>query len=300
MRLDCVQVFTRNQRQWRTPPLRPEAVGEWNAQLRDLGWTGRRGPARTVSHASYLINLASPDRATWLRSIDLLRVELERCEALSIPRCVVHPGAHRGPAPAAGVAHDLEASPSRWERSGLARVARALDRVHRSLRGYRTVTVLETTAGGGSSLGFDFRHLAWVRAAAREPQRIGFCLDTCHVVAAGYDMSSPARARAVLQRWHSVCGLGHLMVVHLNDSRGRPGSRLDRHTHIGAGCCSASCFRSLLNHPRLRRVPMILETPKGASPGGTSWDLVNLRRLKRLARDSTDADREASRTSRTR
>jgi deoxyribonuclease-4 len=282
LKLECVQVFTKNQRQWRVSPLDPKQQGDWLEMLSALGW--REGRPRTVSHNSYLINLASPDKALWMRSIAMQRIELERCEALEIPFLVAHPGAHLGPAPPAGQPHQLGAPASRSERAGLRRIARALDRLHRELPGYRTITCLETTAGAGSTLGYDFQQLAMLRDEVREPERIGFAFDTCHVTAAGYDMSSDARARAVLDDWHRVCGADTLRVFHLNDSIGAVGSRRDRHTHIGEGTCGRSCFGAIMNRSEFADVPKILETPKGSTPKGTPWDLVNVRRLKRLAR----------------
>jgi deoxyribonuclease-4 len=283
LRLDCIQIFTKNQRQWRVPPLSEDDREAWLAKLREMGWASRRGPARTVSHNSYLINLASPDPVIWRRSVKLQRIELERCETLGIRCCVAHPGAHMGSAPARGEPHELRRRPTRHESSGLRRIIKALDRLHRDLPGYRTLTCLETTAGAGSTLGFDFGQLAAIADGVADSSRVAFCLDTCHVTAAGYDMSTTAAARAVLQEWDSICRLRRLRVLHLNDSTGGPGSRLDRHAHIGEGCCGRSCFRAILNHAALRRVPKILETPKGTTAKGTPWDLVNIRRLKRLA-----------------
>ena len=287
LRMDCVQVFTRNQRQWSVRALADDDRAAWLAGLRELGWHRRSARPRTVSHASYLINLASPDRLLWRKSVALHRVELERCETLAIPLCVVHPGAHLGKSspPAAG---EPGAQISRHELWGLKRVIKALDRVHRDLPGHRTVTCLETTAGAGTTLGYSFEHLALVRASVGEPHRIGFCFDTCHVTAAGYDMTTDAGAKAVLKRFDEVCGRRNLRVFHLNDSVGAVGSRRDRHTHIGHGACGLSCFRAIVNLGAFARVPKILETPKGIANGtksrGVPWDVVNIRRLKRLMR----------------
>jgi deoxyribonuclease-4 len=237
-----------------------------------------------ISHNSYLINMASPDRTLWRRSVALQREEIERCEALHIPCCVSHPGAHMGSAPPRGQAHELDLAPRRDEQRGLERIVRALDRVHRDLPGFRTITCLETTVGSGTNLGYDFRHLAFVRDGVREPERVGFCFDTCHVTAAGYDMSTDDRARAVMRRWRSACGDRTLEVVHVNDSVGALGSRRDRHAHIADGACGRACFRLIVNHPLTRGVPKVLETPKGTTERGSEWDTINIRRLKRLIR----------------
>ena len=284
LRMECVQVFTRNQRRWSARPLGEAECQAWRGRLEALGWHRRRGGARTVSHNSYLINLASPDPVLWRRSLALQRVELERCEALSIPLCVTHPGAHLGRARPRGEPHPLGADPTRDERAGLKRLVKALDRLHRDLPGYRVITCLETTVGAGTTLGYDFNHLAYAHRQVREPQRLGYCFDTCHVTAAGYDMASDSKARAVLQQFNATCGHRHLRVFHLNDSIGGVGSRLDRHTHIGHGCCGLSCFRAILNSRVFARVPKILETPKGINEKGVPWDVANIGRLKRLVR----------------
>jgi len=288
--MECVQVFTKNQRQWKVAPLREHEQSQWLEKLKQMKWdpitrngTVRR-PVRVVSHNSYLINLASPEREQWRKSVDLQRIELERCEALHIPFCVAHPGAHKGDGPKPGEALDLDAPPSRDEQAGLDRIVKALNQIHRDLAGYRTVTCLETTVGSGTNLGYAFDHLAYVREHVNEPERIGFCFDTCHVTAAGYDMSSERKARAVLRRWHQVCGMSNLKVIHVNDSVGSIGSRRDRHAHIGEGTCGQACFRTLVNRRALRRVPMILETPKQQTPNDEPWDVENVRRLKRLVR----------------
>ena len=189
-----------------------------------------------------------------------------------------------GKARPAGEPHDLDAEPTRAERAGLRRIARSLDRVHRALPGYRTITCLETTVGSGSNLGYAFHHLAFIRDEVREPERIGFCLDTCHVHAAGYDLGSEAAAQAMLRTFDRVCGLRHLRVLHMNDSVGDRGSRRDRHAHIGQGTIPLAGFRGIVNRRALSRVPKILETPKGEDGAGTPWDIVNVRRLKRLIR----------------
>jgi deoxyribonuclease-4 len=142
------------------------------------------------------------------------------------------------------------------------------------------ITCLETTTGSGSNLGYDFGHLGCLRDGVKEPERVGFCLDTCHVTAAGYDMSTPDGAEGVLASFEALCGLEQLYVVHLNDSIGTLGSRLDRHAHIGEGCCGDSCFAAILNHPKLSNRPMILETAKEEDENGRNWDERNMERLR--------------------
>lgn len=287
LKLDCVQVFTKSQRQWRARVLPAAEVEQWWTALRTMKWEWSRAdvPRRVVAHNSYLINLAQPDPTLWRKSVAAHRVELERCETLGIPYCVSHPGAHLSPhGRAAGSPNSLEPKMNRHERLGLRRIARALDAIHRQLPGYHTITCLETTVGSGTNLGYNFHQLAYIRAHVREPERVGFCMDTCHVTAAGYDMSTDERALAVLDHWDSICGLQNLRAFHMNDSVGGLGSRRDRHAHIGQGCCGRSCFTTILNHPALSYVPKILETPKGTTQRGVKWDWVNLRRLRRMIR----------------
>lgn len=284
LNMDCLQVFTKNQRQWRAKPMAEDAIGHWRAEVAAMGWDcGGGSPARIVAHNSYLINLAHPDAGLWRKSVDAQIIEIERCEALGIALCIGHPGAHLSAGcRAPGSPNDLDCVPLRDERAGLKRIIKALDVIHRALPSYRTVTCLETTVGSGTNLGYSFHQLAFIRSGVKQPERVGFCFDTCHVTAAGYDMSTEGRAAAVLDLWKQVCGLETLRAFHLNDSVGALGSRRDRHAHIGQGCCGTGCFRTILNHPVFRTVPKILETPKGRSPGGVEWDLINVRRLRRM------------------
>ena len=276
LKLDTVQVFTKNQQQWKAKPLDPGASGEWLSELKKLGWEDR-----TVSHASYLINLASPNDELWAKSIDLMVVELERCEALSIPNLVHHPGAY--------TTSDAD--------TGLSRIAAAYKEIFARTGGFRTVSCLEDTVGSGSNLGRTFDELGDLRGRiidkTGEPGRVGFCLDTCHAHAGGYDMSSRSSAQAALDEFDRLCGLTNLRCLHLNDSLKELGSRRDRHAHIGAGTISKpperksqalkdSGFAAVVNRPELAGKPMILETPKGVDEKGTAFDTQNLRRLRRL------------------
>jgi deoxyribonuclease IV len=281
LKMDTVQVFTKNQQQWKAPPLSDEAVRDWKSEVARLGWQGR-----IAAHASYLINLASPAEDLWKKSIELMRIEIDRCEALEIPFLVHHPGS---PGEAGA---DF----------GLDRIAAAYQQIFGSTRGYRTVCCLENTVGAGSMIGARFDQLAELRrrildragAAAGgvsgNESRVGFCFDTCHAHAAGYDLANRASAAAALEEFHALCGLDRLLVVHLNDSKGKVASRLDRHEHIGKGTIgngsgglAASGFAAVLARPELANVPKIMETPKGKNEAGTPYDTLNLRRLRKLA-----------------
>ena len=279
---ECVQIFTRNQRQWKAKPIEPEEAQAWAARLAELGWDD--DVDRVVCHNSYLVNLASANDETRDKSIAAQRAELERCEALAVPLCVAHPGAHLGTAPPRGKPLDLDAPLSDDEEAGIERIVAGLDTIHAELPGYRVITCLEATAGTGSNLGYAFHHLATIRDRVREPERVGFCIDTCHITAAGYDLSTDAKAEAVIGQMLDVLGAGHVRVWHLNDSIGACGSRTDRHAAIGDGACGKACFRAIVNHPEFTGVPKILETPKGEDEKGRDLDAVNLQRLKRLIR----------------
>lgn len=289
--MDTVQVFTKNQQQWKTKPLDPGAVRDWTTELRRLGWQDR-----TISHAGYLSNLASPDGELWKKSVDLMTLEIERCEELEIPILVHHPGAFTTSSAA----------------QGIERIAGAYAELFKRTKGFRTVVCLEGTVGAGSQLGGSFEQLATIRSAINErtgePARVGYCLDTCHMHAAGYDLSTRAAGDQVIARFDELCGLEHLKAMHLNDSKGKAGSKLDRHEHLGRGTIggkptpgglSSSGFASFVNHPKLARVPMILETPKGEDDQGRSWDAINLALLRclRLGKASVGKIKaEASRT----
>jgi deoxyribonuclease IV len=258
--MDCVQVFTKNQRQWKVKPLTDQEVRLWQQHRRDTGIE------HVVSHDSYLINLASPDDGAWEKSIALFRDELLRCEALDIGHLVTHPGAHM----------------KMGEAYGLARVSAALDRLHAELPGLKVVTCLEITAGQGSSLGYRLEHLRQIIDAVKQPQRLAVCLDTAHLLAAGYDLTSAAGAKIVLQQVQAVLGLDRVRVIHVNDSKVNLGGRVDRHEHIGSGYVSLAAFEVLVNEPGFQEVPKILETPKGLAENGTAWDTINLKKLQDL------------------
>jgi deoxyribonuclease IV len=277
--MDTVQIFTKNQQQWAAKPLDPAVIAQWRTEVEQLGWQ-----ARTVSHASYLINLASPNDELWRKSIDLMTDEISRCEALGVPFLVHHPGAFT----------------SSSEAAGIARIARAYRELFDRTPGFRTVMCLETTVGSGSNLGGTFEQMRGIRDAiladavdaAIAAPRVAYCLDTCHIHAAGYDISSRAKADDVLAKWDSICGLSLVRALHINDSKAPCGSRRDLHANIGAGTITSgpgglagSGFAAVVNLAAWRDVPKILETPKGAdaasdsAEGETANDLANLKRL---------------------
>jgi len=254
---DAVQIFVKSNRSWAVRPLTEEDVARFKAEAEE---TGIRP---VVGHTSYLLNLGTPDEALWTKSRDMLIVELERCEALGMPYLVLHPGSHVGTG----------------EEAGLARAAQGLGEVHAATPGLRTRVLLETTAGQGSSLGHCFEHLAWLLENAPEGERLGVCLDTCHVFAAGYELRTPAGYAATMEAFDRVIGLERLKVMHLNDSKGDLGSRKDRHEHIGKGHIGLEGFRRVLNDPRLAGLPGLLETPKSDDLHEDRENLAVLRSL---------------------
>lgn len=283
-RFGAVQLFTRNQRQWTPKPLEKAEIADFHAARKG---TVFEDGARIVSHNSYLVNLASPDEDNLAKSIACERAELERCELLGVPVSVAHPGAHLN---ALGGAerkpkdpNDLEAEPTADELAGLKRIAKAIDGIHRDLKGYKVRIALETTTGSGTNLGYAFHHLGRIRGMVKEPERIAYCIDTCHVFAAGYDVSTPAKAKATLERFDAEAGLAHVAALHINDSEAAFASRKDRHAHIGQGLCGDAWFKAVLRHPAFAAVPKNLETEKGDASDGRPWDMVNAERLAELA-----------------
>jgi deoxyribonuclease IV len=235
----AIQIFTRNKMQWQVAPLGPEEVAAFRNELL------ASGVRAVLSHASYLINLASPNPDFLGKSRDAMVAELVRCDALGIPHAVVHPGAHMG----------------EGESAGLRAVAASLDEVLQRTDGLQAGLLLEVTAGQGTCLGHRFEHLAEILARVRRPERLGICLDTCHLYAADYDLATPRGYEATLRAFEDVLGLPRLKAVHLNDSKTARGSRVDRHARAGEGTLGLATFRRLLADPRLAGVPKVLETP---------------------------------------
>jgi deoxyribonuclease-4 len=236
----AMQVFTKNNTRWSAKPYSTDDIKAYAAAREETP------SLPVVAHASYLINLCAVSPSTLERSRAALADELHRCEDLHILGLVVHPGAHMG----AG------------ENEGIRAIAASLDAAHRQASGFHTLTILETTAGQGSSLGYRFEHLRDIIGLVDEPHRIAVCLDTCHVFAAGYDISTVQGWERTLREFDEVIGFHRLAVVHVNDSKRPLGSRLDRHDHIGKGVMGLTPFRMLMNDLRLANVPKILETEK--------------------------------------
>lgn len=266
---DCVQLFSKNSSQWKTPPLEEQACKQFQQALQTHNI---RFP---LVHDSYLINLASAKEDLRQKSMTAFADELERTAALGITSIVMHPGSPTG---------DESANA---ENNGLQRIAEAFDTIFEQTKtSAPSVTVLlETTAGQGTNLGWKFEHLAQIIERSSNPDRLGVCVDTCHITAAGYSLDSPKAYDATFEQFDKIIGLDRLKAFHLNDSVKGIGSRVDRHAHIGRGTLGLEPFRFLVNDPRFAELPMYIETPKGTTESDNeiiNWDVVNLRILKSL------------------
>ena len=259
--MDTVQVFTKNNNQWRAKEITAVEAALFEKALRE----GKL--CHPLSHASYLINLASPDELLWQKSLEGMAIELQRAEQLGIPYVVMHPGSFT----------------TTSEEEGIARVALALNSLHALLPESKADVLLEITAGQGSNLGWKFEHLADIIALVQQSHRIGVCFDTCHAFAAGYDLRDAKGAKAMWRQFDKLLGLERLKAIHLNDSKRELGSRVDRHEHIGHGHIGLDAFRHLLTDKRFRQIPMYLETPKEELEG-EHWDAINLRTLRSLVK----------------
>jgi len=254
---EALQIFLRNQRQWKSPPLTSEMIEvfrlEWEKNQRIV----------VAAHDSYLINLAAPDQTTVEQSVSAFTDELVRAAALQIPFLITHPGSHRG----LGV------------QAGLKRFVRNLDSAITLSRTSTVSILIETTAGQGTNLGSQFEEIAFILSESQYGDRLGVCFDTSHAFAAGYDLRTPETYEETLSLFDRVVGLQRLKFFHLNDSKRPLASRVDRHEHIGKGEIGLEGFRLLLNDPRFQNHPMVLETPKGKD---LKEDKANLKTLRSL------------------
>jgi len=256
----AMQIFVKNNMQWFARPLRREEIRAFLDHV-------QRGELSSIfGHANYLINLAATNPQFYANSIRALSEELTRADQLELPFLVLHPGAHLG----AG------------EEAGLEKIIASIDEVFRKIPRLKTKIALETTAGQGSCIGHRFEHLAYIIANVREPERLCVCLDTAHLFAAGYDISSEHSTRKTLREFDRVIGRDRLVAIHLNDSKTACASRVDRHEHIGSelGKIGLGAFRFIMRDRRFDKVPKVLETPKGKD---LHEDVVNINTLRALA-----------------
>jgi len=259
---EALQIFSKNANQWRGRPLLPAEIREFRRRLRAAGL----GPV--VSHASYLINLATTDRTLRRRSLEAMGDELDRAEALGLLGVVLHPGCYTIGS----------------EADGLALIAESLLELLRGRPRGKTMVLLEHTAGQGTALGCTFEQLASIVGKMGGHRRVGVCLDTCHLLASGYDICSPEGYISTFKQFGRLVGFDRLRVFHLNDSKKPLGSRIDRHEHIGRGCLGLEPFRRIVNDRRFRSLPMLLETPKteGRSPAVIQVDPLDAQNLNAL------------------
>jgi deoxyribonuclease-4 len=259
----ALAMFTKNSSQWKAKPLSEEDCAAFSATRSEAGM----GATPLMSHASYLINLATTNPEFHSKSLVGMADELLRAERLGCYAVVLHPGAHMG----AGVDAALD------------QIARSLDQVHRAIPECKVVTLLETAAGQGSCVGCSFDELARVLKSVDDPSRVGVCIDTCHIFAAGYDIRTRDGYEKAMDELLDLVGIENVGAFHLNDSKKGLGSRVDRHEHIGDGALGLEPFRLLLNDSRFTHVPKVLETPKSEKPlDENAWDIRNLDTLRGL------------------
>ena len=258
-KINCrtIQIFTKNNNQWKAKKIPDKEL------LRFHSFYNKSRISPVVAHDSYLINLASPDPVLHRKSIDAFFIEMERCEKLGNSYLVFHPGAHVGSG----------------EKAGLKKIAQSINLLLKKGKGFKVSLLLETTAGQGTTLGYKFDHLAEIIKMVRQKKSIGVCVDTCHIFAAGYDITTPKGYKKTFETFNKMIGLDKLKVIHLNDSRKELGSRVDRHEHIGKGFLGLKPFQFLVNDKRFVDIPKILETPKGPD---LKEDVENLKVLKGL------------------
>ena len=254
------QVFTKNANTWRERILSTEEIERF------LVYQKKSGVQKIASHMSYMINLATPDIGSRKKSCEALARELCRSHSLGLQYVILHPGSHKGTS----------------EEEGIKRISESLQTVLSDASETRPMLLLETTAGQGDHLGRRFEQIAAMIDRIREKSRVGVCLDTSHIFAAGYDIRTKAAYEKTLAEFNAVIGLEHLKFIHLNDSKKELGSRVDRHTHIGDGFIGKTAFQLIMNDTRLQKIPKVIETPK--EKGKTDWDAINLERLRKLVK----------------
>lgn len=258
--LSCttLQLFTKNSNQWKGRVLKTDEVERFKTLRKESGISP------LIAHDSYLINLASGSHELRKRSIQALIEEMERCSTLEIPYIVIHPGAHLGSG----------------EEAGIKNITDSLNIVFRETEGWGVGIALEVTAGQGTSIGYRFEHLSRLIDGIRDTARIKACLDSCHLFAAGYDISTAEGYHTVINDYNRLIGLDRLVCFHVNDSKKGLGSRVDRHEHIGKGCLGEGFFKLLMKDKRFEYIPKIIETPKGED---MEEDRINLTLLRRMA-----------------
>ena len=237
----AIQIFTKNNNQYFARDLNEKEISDYKEKL------SRSNIKIVVAHDSYLINLCAKDPESLMKSRTSYIKELERCEQLGIPQLNFHPGAHTG----------------QGEEDGIKIIAESLNYAHEKTKGYKTKSMLEATAGQGTTLGYKFGQLREIIDLVDEKERMTVCIDTCHIFAAGYNIKDPKEYKKVIKNFDEIIGLDLLKCIHMNDSKKDLGSKVDRHDHIGKGFIGLEGFTNIMNDKKLEKVPKILETPKG-------------------------------------
>lgn len=253
---DVVQIFTKSSNQWKAKALTDDDRDKFAAAQKETG------VAVVCAHDSYLVNLASPDPELNQKSYDSFLDEMRRCDFLGVPNLVMHPGSHVGSGEAAG----------------LKKIADSFNRMFDTDPDGKVKICLETTAGQGTNLGYSFEQLAQIIDLVGDKGRMGICLDTCHIFAAGYPISTEPEYKSTIEKFDAVLGLERLRIIHFNDSKREFGSRVDRHDDIGKGQIGLEPFGFFLNDRHLAEIPKILETPKESA----AEDIANLKILRSL------------------
>ena len=259
--IDCsaIQIFTKNNTRWASPPIKPEEAERFRKLYE------KSGICSVFSHDIYLINLASPDEAIFEKSKRAFLEEIERAEMLKLDFLVFHPGVHR----------------DSGKEAGLEKIASTVKDALKQTKNYKVKLLFETTAGQGTSLGSTFEELGFLLKNSGNPDRLGVCLDTCHIFAGGYDIRTEKGYKKVFDEFDHYAGVENIRAIHLNDSKGECGSHLDRHEHIGKGKIGKSGFGFIMSDKRFKNVPKVLETPKDED---MKEDIENMETLKSLCR----------------
>ncbi len=259
IKCSTIQIFTKNNNQWRAAPLTEEAVRNYKNKLR----LSKIDPI--IAHDSYLINLCSKDKELLKKSRTAFIDELKRCELLSISCLNFHPGAHLG----------------QGEKDGIKIIAESINIAHDQTPDFKVKSMLETTAGQGTNIGYKFEQIREIIDQVENKKRLAVCIDTCHVFASGYDIRTEKTYAKTFDEFRTIIGFKYLKAFHVNDSKKELGSRVDRHEHIGKGFIGLNGFRLLMNDKRFKNIPKILETPKGPE---MLEDVMNMKVLKQLVK----------------
>lgn len=253
----AIQIFTQNARQWHASTIEPYQIEIY--KLRKL----KSKVKIIISHDSYLINLCAKDNNVYKKSEIAFKNEIIRCNLLDIRLLVFHPGSHLG----------------QGEEYGLKKIADTLNKLHQETKNCNVISVVETTSGQGTNLGYKFEHINQIIEMIENKSRIGVCIDSCHIFSAGYDIRDEKKYSMTIKLFDEIIGLKYLKVIHLNDSKSDFGSRVDRHEHIGKGKIGVKPFSYFMNDKRFINIPKIIETPKGKD---LKEDIVNLKLLRKL------------------